>query len=328
MIIIKIYVPSYFKKFHCIADKCPDTCCAGWEVNLDPESAEYYRTIGGDIGEKLRCHLNKDEDGDDMFTLCGDRCPFLSSNNLCELILNLGEEAISRTCTLFPRFYDNFGSFREMGLGFGCPEAAEIMLNNNEPFNLVEYSETNEKAEEIDEELLSILLSLRERIFSILDGEGTFKEKISEILTLSENIQDSIAPFEIVPTGADFSRCVEVLSEMEYINEDRKNTLLSLTDDGFDRTVYEKYSDDFIKLMKYYVFRYLLKAVYDCEILTKVRYGVFACAVIGRLYAQGIDRVKAMYGFSKEVEYSDINLQILDDAMYEDFCNEDLLKLF
>lgn len=327
MIIIKIYVPSYFKEFHCIADKCPDTCCAGWEVNLDPASAEYYKTVGGDIGKKLRCHLSIDEDGDDMFTLCGDRCSFLNDNNLCELILTLGEDSISKTCTLFPRFYDDFGSFREMGLGFGCPEAAEIMLNNNERFNLVEYGETDEEAEKVDEELLNILLSLRERIFLILDGKDTFKNKTSEILTLAENVQNSITPFDNEPTGADFSRCVEVMSEMEYINEDRKNTLLSLTDDGFDRTVFDTYSDDFIKLMKYYVFRYLLKAVYDCEILTKVRYGVFACAVIGRLYCKGIDRVKAMYGFSKEVEYSDINLQILDDAMYENFGNKDLINL-
>lgn len=328
MIIIKIYVPNYFKEFHCIADKCPDTCCAGWEVNLDPESAEYYKTVGGDIGEKLRCHLSKDEDGDDMFTLCGGRCPFLNGNNLCELILTLGEESISKTCTLFPRFYDDFGFFREMGLGFGCPEAAEIMLRNNEAFTLIEYGETDEETEKVDEELLDILLALREKLFAVLDGKGRFKERVSEILTLAENVQNSVAPFENEQTNADFSRCVEVLSEMEYISEDRKSTLLSLTDDGFDRTVYEKYSDDFIKLMKYYIFRYLLKAVYDCEILTKVRYGVFACAVVGRLYGKGIDRVKAMYGFSKEVEYSDVNMQILDDAVYEDFGNEDLLRLF
>lgn len=328
VIIIKIYVPSYFKEFHCIADKCPDTCCAGWEVNLDPVSAEYYKTVGGDIGEKLRCHLSTDEDGDDIFILCGERCPFLNGDNLCELILTLGEDSISQTCTLFPRFYDNFGSFREMGLGFGCPEAAKIMLNNNEPFVLVEYGETFEKVEKVDEELLNILLALREKLFTILDSKGTFKKKISELLTLTETIQDRIFPFEGIPTGADFSNCIEVLSRMEYINEDRKNTLLSLTDDGFDRTVYEVYSDDFTKLMKYYIFRYLLKAVYDCEILTKVRYGVFACAVIGRLYGKGIDRMKAMYGFSKEVEYSDINIQVLDDAMFEDFGNEDLLRLF
>ena len=40
MIRIKVFVPSYFKKFRCIADKCPDTCCAGWEADLDGEIIE------------------------------------------------------------------------------------------------------------------------------------------------------------------------------------------------------------------------------------------------------------------------------------------------
>ena len=30
-------VPDYYKKFSCIADKCPDTCCAGWEIVVDDE---------------------------------------------------------------------------------------------------------------------------------------------------------------------------------------------------------------------------------------------------------------------------------------------------
>jgi len=329
VIIIKVFVPSYFKKFRCISDKCPDTCCAGWEVNLDPESADYYKTVSGDIGKKLRSCLCKDEDEDDMFALCENRCPFLNKDNLCELILNLGEKSISKTCTLFPRFYDNFGSFREMGLGFGCPEAARLLLEDSKPFRLELYEETDEDNEAVDEEFLSFILSLRERIISVLESKnGSFKEKISDILVLCEDIQRTINGKEDEYCGSDFDVCINVLSDMEYIDEKRKNTLLNLSDKDFDRKVYVTYENDFIKLMKYYIFRYLLKSVYDSDILTKIKYGVFACAVIGRLYSNGIDRIKAMYGYSKEIEYSDINMQILDDAMYEDFGITDLINLF
>mgnify|MGYP000638762220 CR=1 FL=1 len=31
-------IPHYFKSFHCIGGKCPDTCCAGWQIQIDPAS--------------------------------------------------------------------------------------------------------------------------------------------------------------------------------------------------------------------------------------------------------------------------------------------------
>ena len=37
--------PDYFSEFTCIADKCPDTCCAGWQIVIDEESLEKYKKI-------------------------------------------------------------------------------------------------------------------------------------------------------------------------------------------------------------------------------------------------------------------------------------------
>ncbi|MBE6783732.1 MAG: hypothetical protein E7536_06940 [Ruminococcaceae bacterium] len=31
---MKVFVPQYFDEFTCIADKCPDTCCIGWENGI------------------------------------------------------------------------------------------------------------------------------------------------------------------------------------------------------------------------------------------------------------------------------------------------------
>ena len=123
MVKIKVFVPTYFDKFRCIADKCPDTCCIGWEVDIDDETAEKYSSLKGEISNKIKHHLTHDETGCNIFTLCdGDRCPFLNNCNLCEIHLEAGKDFLSKTCTLFPRFFDNFGEIREMGLGFGCPE--------------------------------------------------------------------------------------------------------------------------------------------------------------------------------------------------------------
>ena len=31
-------VPDYYKEFKCVASECTDTCCAGWEINIDAHS--------------------------------------------------------------------------------------------------------------------------------------------------------------------------------------------------------------------------------------------------------------------------------------------------
>lgn len=68
--------PSYYKNFKCIADKCPDTCCAGWEIVADGESLARYEKLTGDFADKIRSCLSVDEDGDTVFTPVDNRCPF------------------------------------------------------------------------------------------------------------------------------------------------------------------------------------------------------------------------------------------------------------
>ena len=332
MITIKIYVPDYYREFKCIADRCPDTCCAGWDVNFDPADAEYYRGIGGEIGDRLRAHLAVDEDGDNIFTLTENRrCPFLNKKNLCDLYIALGEDSLCPTCTLFPRFYDDFGTFREMGLGFGCPEAARIMLSQNKTLTLTEYGLSDDEDFEIDEDTLKILLEARKAFFGIFSNGQPFKEQAKEILERAKEIQLMLNGEDDTENEADFEDVTELMSEMEYIDESRKALYLSLPQD-IDGEIFEEYADDFRRLIEYYIFRYALKAVYDYDLLTKIKYGFFACAVTARAYAKKKvpefgDRVNIMCGFSKEIEYSDVNMELLDSAMYEQFSCESLIAL-
>lgn len=47
-------VPSYYKTFQCIADKCEHSCCIGWEIDIDEDSYDYYMGIEGAFGERLK----------------------------------------------------------------------------------------------------------------------------------------------------------------------------------------------------------------------------------------------------------------------------------
>ncbi len=335
MVKIKVFVPTYFDEFKCIADRCPDTCCIGWEVDIDNETVEKYSSLNGEISNKIKKHLTRDETGCNIFTLCdGDRCPFLNNCNLCEIHLEAGECFLSQTCTLFPRFFDDFGETREMGLGFGCPEAARIILTENKPFSLKLYEEIADESEDIDEDFLSDLLALRNDIFLVLqDDKLTFRNKAENTLNLAKAFQEKLDG-DICDESQNrtFGDCVTVLENMEYINNERKNFLKSLKDEPHTEIIFNNYKNDFEKLMTYYIFRYLLKAVYDYDVLTKVKYGVFACAVISRIYAYFKEpdfekRVEIMYSYSKEIEYSDLNMDLLDETMYNNFSIGDLINL-
>ena len=84
---MKIVTPNYYKDFKCIADKCSDTCCAGWDVDVDEQSYEFYKKQKGEIGERLENVMVPKEEGGCTFTLTKNmRCPFLDNENLCESI--------------------------------------------------------------------------------------------------------------------------------------------------------------------------------------------------------------------------------------------------
>ena len=87
-------VPSYYKTFQCIADKCEHSCCIGWEIDIDEDSYDYYMGIEGAFGERLK-EQTVTEDGEHSFVLRKNGwCPFLDQNKLCDIYSELGEEAL------------------------------------------------------------------------------------------------------------------------------------------------------------------------------------------------------------------------------------------
>ena len=95
--IMKYHKPSFFDQFKCIGSACTDTCCAGWEIEVDETTAEGYLTEKGAFGDRLRREIGS-EPGEYFFKLQNNRCPFLNKENLCDIFINLGED---RLCLLY-----------------------------------------------------------------------------------------------------------------------------------------------------------------------------------------------------------------------------------
>ena len=158
--------PEYYKDFSCIASACRHSCCIGWEIDIDPVSAERYRKTEGALGEKM-CRCIDFEAEQPHFILGEDeRCPFLDGNNLCEIILTLGEDAISEICTGHPRFRTYLSERTETGLGLCCEEAARLILSQERPFAIVEEGEGEYTMDE------DYLMDLRGEILDIMAEAG------------------------------------------------------------------------------------------------------------------------------------------------------------
>ena len=116
--------PDDYDSFRCIAGACPQTCCAAWEIVVDPDAQDAYLRLRHPLAQKLRRVMRVDADGDTYFAQTDGRCPFLCADGLCELQRTLGAQSQCRTCRDFPRWEVLLCDRVERGLSLACPEAA------------------------------------------------------------------------------------------------------------------------------------------------------------------------------------------------------------
>ncbi|MEG2936626.1 MAG: flagellin lysine-N-methylase, partial [Clostridium sp.] len=191
---MKIRVPKYFNEFKCIADKCEDTCCAGWEVVIDEDAYEAYQQVKGAFGDRLRSEIVNDGE-DNIFALKNNNCPFLNGSKLCDIYSELGEDYLCYTCQQFPRYTEEFGNLREVGISLSCPEAARIILGSSEnvEFEVTENDEFILSDNEIDGRLYMELMQCRQIVFKLLQNRDIeLKARVVLALAFIEEVQEKI----------------------------------------------------------------------------------------------------------------------------------------
>ena len=235
---MKIRVPSYYKKFKCIASACEDTCCAGWDVVIDDETYERYEKLEGSFGDRLRSKMIVDEDGEHIFVLDGDRCPFLDQHNLCDIHKEVGEQYLCYTCEQYPRYTEEFGDLKEMGISLSCPEAARIIFRNEIPviYEFIEDEQLGQKVHDEDEAILEDFFRCRETIFNIIENpETSLGIAASVVLKFIEELQDRLDFDEIEALDEiikryncpkEISKIVDTLSAYPINDEDMYEDVL------------------------------------------------------------------------------------------------------
>lgn len=193
--------PDYYKEFHCTADKCEDTCCAGWQIVIDKKSLANYKKVRGPFRWEMFKSVNwlngtfrQDKE---------KRCAFLNEKNLCNLYIHQGEGSLCKTCRLYPRHIEEFEGLREISLSVSCPEAAKILMNRMEPVRFLTYEkDRDEEYEDFDPFLFSILEDAREEMLHILQNrELPIKVRVFLILAMAHDMQGRINRQELFSCG-------------------------------------------------------------------------------------------------------------------------------
>ena len=231
-------IPDYYKEFECIADKCEDTCCAGWQIVIDKESLKKYTKVKGDFRKRLWRSI-------DWFqgTFKQDkekRCAFLNDRNLCDLYLSQGEEGFCKTCREYPRHTEEFEGVREVTLSISCPEVARILMNRMEPVKfLSEEKEGEEEFEDFDPFLYSILEDARTEMIDILQNRDlTIQDRILLILGMAHDMQGRMNRQEMFA-------CSDVITKyttekaLQFVKEYEKKTEYKEKDMGFAHTMFK-----------------------------------------------------------------------------------------
>lgn len=317
---MEIRVPNYYRKFQCTADKCPDTCCAGWQIVIDEDTLEKYHKYEGSFGNRLANSIDWREGVFKQYE--EKRCAFLDENNLCDIYTEAGPEMFCRTCKTYPRHFEEFENVREISLAMSCPEAAKLILMPMEPvkFITVEKKYKEEIYEDFDFPLYSKLVYAREIILEVLqDRTWPVQKRMAMALAFTHDLQGRIyrghimgmedifarytkegakkqlekrfeAYMDLEKASKEFKRgMLKEFSKLEVLRETwpklLEKTLESVDDEALNRHWKSMDGDADLEiiaehLMVYFVFTYFCGAVYDEEAHSKMKFAVIGTLMI------------------------------------------------
>lgn len=311
---MKTIIPDYYSSFGCLMGACRHTCCVGWEIDIDGDSLEYYRSISGRIGQKLSRCISENENGACFTLTAEERCPFLTDGGLCELILNLGENSLCQICADHPRFRNFFSDRTEIGLGLCCEAAARLILTWKKKVQLIEAE--NDGEIEILTEGEQCILSARERLISIMQNRS---------IPAAQRVQQLMDLLHIPPLSIDFGAWAEFLLSLERLDKAWTHRLEALraspevNTDHF-RLDPTEWDLAFEQLMVYLLYRHVSSAPSADAVENEVKYCVFVWTLLRKMFflsdIQNMEQLLELARlYSSEIEYSDENLDALHEAL-------------
>ena len=275
---ISLY-PTIYHTFQCKADRCENTCCQLWTIDIDEATAERYHTMTGPLGESLRQAITVDDEGSHfVFSKEQPMCPLLNEQGLCKVVLELGEEGLCDTCHMHPRFYKYIEDLELCGVGLSCEASVELL------------------AEDAHSDWV---------IFTIEDDQGEFSpderltiQNIFELLAL--DIDPARFQYAPNPDVQYYTNLLDLYGTTEPIDEEWTAQINALSHD----------MDLFNKVFQYILYRQIdMLADYSLEaILSYARDGVEYILITSAIEGSPLKQVAK---WSQQIEYDEDNVELL-----------------
>ena len=353
---------DFYSKFSCIADACEDTCCAGWQIMIDESSLKKYRNVKTSMKNRIHNCINWKEGCFDQYdkrcaflneeNLC-DLYAELGPDYLCktckhyprhmEEFENIREFSLSLSCPEVCRLL--FSRKEEFA------------------FHSIQKGK-EEEWEDFDLLFFDKLEAQREGLFTILqDKELSLSKRLALMLAFSYDVQRKIQHNQIFEIDEiidryekkeyrdcllqkgknkeintfvcklfDFYQELEPLKDTWFpLLEEAKGWFLAQTRKNLIslKKEFEKQHGDLLsptleQSLCVLLFTYFLGAVYDYDVLTKIK---FICSSFCLLYCLDFytwqkektfsleTQVKLVHWYSKEVEHSDYNRERLEKIL-------------
>lgn len=322
------------KNFRCIAGQCPDSCCKDWAVDVDADAAQHYWGLDGTLGARLQQVLKQD-DGQYYMELEQGRCPMWRRDGLCQIQAELGHDALCQVCRDYPRLYMDFGDFQEWGLELSCPEAARLLLQDMDAETLC--LDGNEEAE-YDIECMAVLKRSQAEVLAFLRSSPLPGNEVLAVLLLyahgvqgeidggsdsALNATECLAEAKKYAGTPDACALVDFFQNLEILTDRWAEKLKDLS---ANYQICMQQEPLLRNLIAYFVRRYWLQAVWDYDLVCRVKFILAACILV---MGMGPDVLSNAQLLSKEIENDPDNRNAILDAAYMSpaFTDKNLLGL-
>lgn len=334
-----------YNNFICSADKCIDTCCGGWEIEIDEDSLDMYK----ELAVKDPIFNNNVNWEEASFNLKPDMdCSFHCDDGLCYIQRTYGEEYLCTTCDQYPRHIEEFPGVREYSLSVSCPDVAKALLSSTKSFSYEEVVDDiyEEDFEDFNRQLYDLLLEVRPSYIDILrDTSMSLNERFVKLVTKARNLQNSIDGndditesivikqaaldnsmqaidrifnifFQLDPLDEAFFRDIE--ARLELVNPDS----IARFDKACPESVYQLQ-----QIACYFLYTYFCGAAYSEYVYSAARSAIFHTQMIKFLWVMNYERDASgfnedskayyLYKYSRELENCNENLILLDQLIDE-----------
>lgn len=291
------YSLNVFGDFKCKAGDCKHTCCALWEIDIDKKTLKKYKKIKGDFSEFLKKGVDFKNK---RFNMINGRCAFLNDGNLCDLIINFGDDYLCDVCRLHPRFNNFINGRVESGVGLCCEVVADKLVNYTEKIDIVCVDKKRKKTGRYTD----WLLEKRKELFSVLqDRNFSLSDRLNKIL---EKIIDKNMFFSV--------NYREMFLDLEILTEEWKIRAEKI--DIKDIDIEKRVEIPIENFVYYFIYRHVINAKSEKDFKIKVLFSLLSALAIYSIYKkEKKDLTDIAREYSEEIEYSADNTEKISEKL-------------